>query len=122
MERKRYTPVSLIISGSQSTLNTSPTMGSRTENGSRGSSKGPLRNLWIDERSEALIIEGMKRKGDSKNTTYPGTLKIHPTLPFLCNGKTSNVLTTLVRRDIPRPAIEAPVRTPPVAIRRMNNQ
>jgi hypothetical protein len=38
-------PVSRIISGSQRTLKTSPTTGSRTLNGKRGSSNSPFKNL-----------------------------------------------------------------------------
>lgn len=38
-------PVSRIISGSQSTLNTSPTIGSSTLKGNLGSSCNPFRNL-----------------------------------------------------------------------------
>ena len=44
-------PVSLIMSGSHRTLNTSPTIGSRTLNGSRTSSFTPFMNLNVTYKS-----------------------------------------------------------------------
>lgn len=48
--------------------------------------------------------------------TYPGTVSIQLTRLLLCKGRSSNVLTSRVRFDIPFTAIPDPVRTPPVVM------
>jgi hypothetical protein len=103
---RRAAPVSPIISGSHSTLKTSPTTGSMTLKGNRTSSLTPVMNL----RGCQMLLR------QSRRTAYPGTVIITFTRLLLCKGKSSNVLTNCVRRAMPRPAMPDPVRTPPVVM------
>ena len=81
-------PVSRIISGSQSTLKTSPTIGSNTLNGNRTSSCIPFINL------QKFGVQMIRLRTTRRfSGTYPGTVMIQFTLLLLCKGRTSNVLT-----------------------------
>ena len=53
---------------------------------------------------------------EREHEAYPGTVIIQFTRLLLCNGKRSNVLTTLVLRAIPLAAMPDPVRMPPVVM------
>src|SRR6266702_253148 len=61
-------------------------------------------------------INELRTRPEREHEAHPVTVIIQFTRLLLCNGKRSNVLTTLVLRAMPLAAMPDPVRTPPVVM------